>query len=290
MLLLLCGAPSPALPSSQPLLEDLAERYAGTDKARDDHKFVDLYAMLLDPIREGVRNVTEVGIAYGLSVEMWYDYFPRADIWGIDIGLAPIVRKRMRPRQPRAHLLVADSTNCTSVGALHFADESMDIIIDDGPHWADANEVLLSCLWRTLKPGGFYFVEDVLTGNGADRLQRKFEAGAAVPAAKSGLAALVHYPEQQSTAVRAILEGHDCFFADTAVGHRAWERYRRATPTATVDRANHNSHVLVIRKRADGSARTRPVLVHSDRMAKKTERLKHKSSGVHGRARAQSQG
>ena len=248
-----------------PLIEDLAERYAGTDKARDDHKFVDLYGMMFDPIRESVRNITEVGIAYGLSLEMWNDYFPNAHVWGIDAGLAPFVRKRFRSR-PSVHLLVADSTDCSKVDALGFANESMDVIIDDGPHWADANEVLLNCMWRTLRPGGLYFVEDVQTGTGADRTQRRFHAGQAIPKDKFGLAALVHYPTLQSEGVRRILEENDCFLADTAVGHRAWDRYLQATPTATYDRANHNSHVLVIRKRRDGP-RTRPILVHSEKMA-----------------------
>ena len=58
-------------------IEQLASRF-GTDKRREHHKYTDLYAMLFDPLREVVENITEVGVLYGHSVPMWLDYFPRA--------------------------------------------------------------------------------------------------------------------------------------------------------------------------------------------------------------------
>ena len=38
------------------------------DKSRDNHKYSDVYATLLDPIRNQVRNMLEVGINYGASL------------------------------------------------------------------------------------------------------------------------------------------------------------------------------------------------------------------------------
>ena len=64
-------------------LEDLAYRH-GTDKAHDDHKYTDLYALLFDPMRSTLHNFTEIGIAAGQSLQMWYDFFPNAHIWGVD--------------------------------------------------------------------------------------------------------------------------------------------------------------------------------------------------------------
>jgi len=34
----------------------------------------------LDPRRESVLNVTEIGVLFGSSVLMWADYFPKANI------------------------------------------------------------------------------------------------------------------------------------------------------------------------------------------------------------------
>eukprot|EP00966_Prymnesium_polylepis_P008630 199095-Prymnesium_polylepis.1 len=64
-------------------LEGLAYHY-GTDKSHDDHKYTDLYSALLDRGRLSAANVTEIGIMSGQSMQLWHDYFPRAQIWGAD--------------------------------------------------------------------------------------------------------------------------------------------------------------------------------------------------------------
>ena len=76
----------------------------GTDKSRDDHKYTDLYAMLLDPIRDQVRNMTEVGIFMGQSLQVWSDFFPNAHLYGIDIWIREVVRRNLANRS-RVHLL-----------------------------------------------------------------------------------------------------------------------------------------------------------------------------------------
>jgi hypothetical protein len=59
--------------------------------------------------------------------------------------------------------------------------------------------------------------------------------------------------------VRRIFEEHDVFLADTLVGQRDWEDYAERQQGAWLrDRVNHNSHVIVIRRRRDGP-RTTPV-------------------------------
>ena len=45
----------------------------------------DLYAMLFTPVRLQVLNVTEIGVAAGQSLQMWHDFFPRAQLWGLDL-------------------------------------------------------------------------------------------------------------------------------------------------------------------------------------------------------------
>ena len=48
-------------------LETLAYKY-GTDKSKDDHKYVDIYHSLLADRRQHIRNVTEIGVAAGQSI------------------------------------------------------------------------------------------------------------------------------------------------------------------------------------------------------------------------------
>ena len=70
------------IPSDEelPSLADIADHY-GTDKPlKFGHAYTNLYGPLLDPRRESVLNVTEIGVLFGSSVLMWADYFPKANI------------------------------------------------------------------------------------------------------------------------------------------------------------------------------------------------------------------
>jgi len=155
-------------------LEDLAYSWR-TDKSHDDHKYVDLYSMLFDGIRERVVNLTEVGVAAGQSLGMWHDYFPRADVWGLDISEYNLgVAASTLESQRRVHLRYANSQSASSIAALGLEHGSMDIIIDDGAHDAPSNELTLLTLWPYLKPGGYYCIEDVGTGISSRRGPRLY--------------------------------------------------------------------------------------------------------------------
>ena len=177
---------------SAPDLERLAFHF-GTDKSHDDHKYTDLYAMLFAPLRTHARNITEIGIAAGQSLWLWNDYFAQAHIWGIDI--APNQLREQRPafkaNAPRVHLLLGDVTNPSEVESFGFSPESMDVIIDDGPHSSGPNERILVNMWPYLKPGGYYCVEDVQTGIDDMAATQSTASGKGVPG-KPGWAYLAH--------------------------------------------------------------------------------------------------
>ena len=128
-----------------PPLEELANKY-GTDKAVGDHGYVQLYGMLLDHMRENVLNFTEIGTNEGNSMLLWHEYFPNAQTWHLDIRLHPQARSRVR-YLPRAHLLQANSTQRSAPTKLHLAEESMDVVLDDGDHTWHANEATLLTFW-----------------------------------------------------------------------------------------------------------------------------------------------
>ena len=94
-------------------LEALMYR-SGTDKSRDDHKYSDLYAALLDPLRHRVGNVTELGIARGASLTPWSDFFCGAAVHGVDITITRTAR-RIADLYPRVHLHHMDSTVMANV-------------------------------------------------------------------------------------------------------------------------------------------------------------------------------
>lgn len=155
-------------------LEDLGFKW-GPDKSRDDHDYTDMYAMLLDPLRESIRNVTEIGIGSGKSLLMWLEYMPNAHIYGVDVvkeqgdghtwkypcSRCYCPRGRLNCKgpgelgeDPRMHLIVGDSSSPKFIKNERLYAETMDMIIDDGAHSVPANRATLKNLWHLLKPGG----------------------------------------------------------------------------------------------------------------------------------------
>ena len=49
------------------LLEALAFKY-GTDKSKDDHKYVDVYESLFQSKRRHIKNITEIGVSAGFMI------------------------------------------------------------------------------------------------------------------------------------------------------------------------------------------------------------------------------
>ena len=231
-------------------LEALAFYY-GTDKSRDDHKYTDLYALLLDGRRHSTLNVTEIGIMSGQSMQLWHDYFPRATVWGADNWIRSTVREHLKPLAPRVHLLGTDSQSPGKVAALKLAPLSMDLIIDDGAHKPVANEKTLLAFWPYLKPGGFYIIEDVVTGADANGQFVGEPAKWSAP----GRARLTHEQGWLKPSTLALLRSSDVFLADTTVGHRDWDALKRSIPGKWFrDRVDHNTHAVIIRKRPGGAS------------------------------------
>jgi SAM-dependent methyltransferase len=244
--LLLCAMLSRAM-ASRSSLEELAFFY-GTDKGHDDHKYTDLYHALFEPIRDRVSNITEIGVALGQSLQVWHDFFERANVWGVDIHPGVIKRaRRMFAEKPRVHILRANSRSVNDVSLLGLSPASMDIIIDDGDHYPPVMEKTLHRWWPFLRPGGYYCIEDVATG--ANSKGQRYGGRAGAFFFPQGSAPLVHNDSYISEATRTLFHQNDLFFVDTHVGHRAHEQVRRALGLWMKDRINHLSHVLVIRKR-----------------------------------------
>ena len=129
-----------------------------TDKGEHYHGFTEIYDRILAPLRDEQIRILEIGIAEGGSLELWEDYFPKAEIFGIDI------LDRSALQRDRVKTFVADQADREQLGnfiAQHGGD--FDVIIDDGGHAMDQQQISLGFLFQYLKPGGFYVLEDVHT-------------------------------------------------------------------------------------------------------------------------------
>ena len=228
------------------LLERLAYHY-GTDKSRDDHKYTDQYAMLFDDRRFRVRNVTEVGVSGGQSLQVWAEYFPRAQLWGVDLHLLDTTVQIAASWSPRITLGMANSLNATAVQAAlpGIANETQDLIIDDGLHSPGANQATLGVFWRYVRPGGYYIIEDMPTG--ADVSGERYATRHRNP---DGFNPMVHNEAFWTLATREIMHNNDVTFVDTLAGTRSFNTLKSRMTKWMTTRVNHNSHMLIIRKRS----------------------------------------
>lgn len=151
------------------VLCDLAKQY-GTDKGarvNNGWDYTPIYHSHLENRRNSVKKVLEVGICgyrdipnnvVGASLFMWKDYFHAAEIHGLDNDGRFIFND-----QQRIFTALADAYDSTQLGnALRdWGLPQFDVIIDDAVHDPLPQIDLALMLWPSLKPGGFYAIEDV---------------------------------------------------------------------------------------------------------------------------------
>ncbi len=154
----------PAAPQSKfGELTALADKY-GTDKGSKDskdfpaHKFAEVYEYFFQPLKGRATKVLEIGVALGASAKMLRDYFEKAVIYGIDI------EDKSSLDSDRIKTFVADQADRKQLEAfISRHGPGYDIIIDDGGHSMEQQQVSFGYLISCVKPGGYYVIEDVHT-------------------------------------------------------------------------------------------------------------------------------
>jgi hypothetical protein len=145
-----------------PLCE-LARKY-GTDKGGDHlqagdtcHRYTPAYHELLKHRRDDVKWVLEIGIGHGCSLRMWKDYFPNAQIVGIDSN------KDCRFKEDRIHTFCANQSSEANLLAVARAigEPALDLIVDDGSHEPAHQIFTAQVLLPYLSADGIYVIEDI---------------------------------------------------------------------------------------------------------------------------------
>ena len=195
-----------------PTLDDLAHKY-GSGKAvktrggsatvkqtRTDgggHGFAHGYARALERHRQHVTRVMEFGVFFGASILMWRDYFPHAQVVGVDtfagqLGHGPRFSNatifldlwRAGKVGERIHLIQADQSEAAELDrVIREADAAVpadepapsgpcaavaergmfDLIVDDASHRMRDQQLTLAATFARLKPCGIYVLEDIHT-------------------------------------------------------------------------------------------------------------------------------
>jgi len=154
-------------------LEHYIEKY-GSDKKISAHTIT--YSFLFNNLRQNVNSLLEIGVGTiadhtspstfrgilqyfpeykpGGSLRAWRDYFPNANIFGVDIA------EDCKLDENRLKTFIFDSTDVQKCNQ-ELDLLTFDVIIDDGAHDADSQAKTFKNLFHRVRPGGYYIIEDI---------------------------------------------------------------------------------------------------------------------------------
>jgi len=132
----------------------LANKYH-TDKYCKHH-YTQVYDTYFNSLRYAKMKVLEIGVADCASINMWLDYFPNSYIFGMDLIIPDDLSKNSK-----FVFIRGNQYNPRDLDNIIKSGKKFDIIIDDGSHVSEHQQYSLSYLWKYLKPGGFYVIEDL---------------------------------------------------------------------------------------------------------------------------------
>lgn len=136
-------------------LKEIGLKYK-TDKATEHH-YCDFYQHHLEHLRFDNLKILEIGIFRNQSLMMWREYFPNAEIHGIDIT---DYTNNMIPNV-KYHCL--DMENIESITNFSNNNYDWDIVIDDGGHTMQQQQLSFKYLWGVIKSPGIFIMEDLHT-------------------------------------------------------------------------------------------------------------------------------
>lgn len=128
-----------------------------TDKLRG-HSYIPVYEQLFQKRKEKVLNLLEIGIGSGGSLQLWNDYFPNAEVYGIDVNYYRTHLDRFQ----RIHQIKDDAYSMKCVQD-NFISKNIqfDIVIDDGPHDRRSQMMAMELYFPLLTKDGVIVIEDV---------------------------------------------------------------------------------------------------------------------------------
>ena len=133
-------------------LTQIADHF-GTDKGSGKHGYTRVYEFYFAPLRARPIHILELGIKKGASLKTWATYFAAGTVTGVDI--VPL-EKEVFEGFANVTAMVGDCTEPLPLAKGHY-----DIVIDDASHNTDDIVAAFTQNFSLLRPGGFWFVEDL---------------------------------------------------------------------------------------------------------------------------------
>ena len=136
-------------------LDSIGIKYR-TDKCSMMHDYLGKYEFFLQKFRMHPLRLLELGVFEGSSLRMWQEYFPYAEVYGVDIA-----ENCSQYADERIHIIQADLSDPARVAKLK--EIRPQIIIDDASHIVSHQLLALFSLFDVLPSGGVYILEDLET-------------------------------------------------------------------------------------------------------------------------------
>lgn len=143
---------------------DFAEFYKITGKKSDKgtiHQYIySFYSDEFTPKKNDNLTIVEIGIQRGYSLILWKDWFINSNIYGIDNGT------EMNPEAIQMvdsiigiNVIYRDAYDNQTCNL--FEDNSIDYLIDDGPHTLESQIKCVQQWFPKIKKGGKLIIEDI---------------------------------------------------------------------------------------------------------------------------------
>ena len=127
-----------------------------TDKVYH-HRYDRFYPIFLEKLRDKVFNMCEIGIDNCQSINFWRDYFPKANIYAIDIKDKKFCEKDLQ----NVKTIIGDQSSINGINQIIQQIDMCDFILDDGSHHPDHQLNTFKELFeKRLNYGGIYIIED----------------------------------------------------------------------------------------------------------------------------------
>jgi hypothetical protein len=148
------------------------------------HSYLPVYESVFKDTRNTHTKLLEIGSFTGGSLCIWQEFFKDYEIHSIDIFEDPLAfsphkdnpmygqpspfERRLKD-DPNMHLHHGRSS-MDPIVAQGFQDNYFDYITEDGDHTLNGQYTTFKLYWEKLKPGGYYFIEDIRGEKYADIL------------------------------------------------------------------------------------------------------------------------
>ena len=123
------------------------------------HGYMDVYEPLFKEL-SFAKKILEIGVYKGGSLRLLQSYFPNSNIYGLDLGY----NEEYKQNGDNFNVIFGNQENREDLEDLIVViDDELDLIIDDGGHTMRQQQISFGFLFKHLKKGGVYILEDLHT-------------------------------------------------------------------------------------------------------------------------------